>query len=103
MLQYPPMGHLLAILLVSSDEKQVEQASILLAQAAKEKMEFQVIGPANAYHYKLKDRYRRVIYLKEKNLDTLIEVKNYLEGFVEYSSYFKKVNVYFDKDPLVTY
>ena len=103
MLQYPPMGHLMAILLVSSDEKLVEQASILLAEAAKEKMEFKVIGPANAYHYKLKDRYRRVIYLKEKDLDTLIEVKNYLEGFVEYSSYFKKVNVYFDKDPLVTY
>lgn len=103
MLQYPPLGHLLAILLVSPDEKQVEKASVLLAEAAKEKMGEKVIGPAKAYHYRLKDRYRRVIYLKECDLEVLIEVKNYLEGFVEYSNYFQKVNVYFDKNPLTMY
>lgn len=103
MLQYPPLGHLLAILLVSLDEKQVEKASILLAEAAKEKMGDKVIGPANAYHYRLKDRYRKVIYLKENDLEALLEVKNYLEGFVDYSNYFQKVNVYFDRNPLTMY
>lgn len=103
MLQYPPLGHLLAILLVSPDEKQVEKASILLAEAAKEKMKTKVIGSVKAYHYRLKDRYRRVIYLKETELDSLIEIKNYLEGFVEYSNYFQKVNVYFDMNPLTMY
>lgn len=103
MLQYPPLGHLLAILLVSPDEKQVGKASILLAEAAKEKMGEKVIGPTNAYHYRLKDRYRKVIYLKESDLETLLEVKNYLEGFVEYSNYFQKVNVYFDRNPLTMY
>lgn len=103
MLQYPPLGHLLAILLVSLDEKQVEKASILLTEAAKEKMGEKVIGPANAYHYRLKDRYRKVIYLKESDLEALLEVKNYLEGFVDYSNYFQKVNVYFDRNPLTMY
>lgn len=103
MLQYPPLGHLLAILLVSPDEKQVEKASILLAEAAKEKLKTKVIGSVKAYHYRLKDRYRRVIYLKETELDSLIEIKNYLEGFVEYSNYFQKVNVYFDMNPLTMY
>ena len=103
MLQYPPLGHLLAILLVSLDEKQVEKASILLTEAAKEKMGEKVIGPANAYHYRLKDRYRKVIYLKESDLEVLLEVKNYLEGFVDYSNYFQKVNVYFDRNPLTMY
>lgn len=103
MLQYPPLGHLLAILLVSLDEKQVEKASILLTEAAKEKIGEKVIGPANAYHYRLKDRYRKVIYLKENDLEALLEVKNYLEGFVEYSTYFQKVNVYFDRNPLTMY
>ncbi|MBD5089870.1 MAG: primosomal protein N' [Clostridiales bacterium] len=103
MLQYPPLGHLLAILLVSLDEKQVEKASILLTEAAKEKMGEKVIGPANAYHYRLKDRYRKVIYLKESDLEVLLEVKNYLEGFVDYSNYFQKINVYFDRNPLTMY
>ena len=103
MLQYPPLGHLLAILLVSSDEKQVEKASILLAEAAKEKMKTKVIGSVKAYHYRLKDRFRRVIYLKEQDLDSLIVVKDYLEGFVEYSKYFQQVNVYFDMNPLTMY
>lgn len=103
LLQYPPLGHLLAILLVSLDEKQVEKASILLTEAAKEKMGEKVIGPANAYHYRLKDRYRKVIYLKESDLEALLEVKNYLEGFVDYSNYFQKVNVYFDRNPLTMY
>lgn len=103
MLQYPPFGHLLGILLVSVHEEQVSRASILLADAAKEKLGDKVIGPANAYHYRIKDRYRKVIYLKEGNLDFLVEVKNYLEGFVEYSQYFRKVHVYFDMNPLTMY
>lgn len=103
MLQYPPLGHILAVLLVSPDEKQAEKAGILLAEAAKEQQGAKVIGPAKAYYYRLKDRYRRVIYLKEGDLGSLIEIKNYLEGFVEYSKYFHKVNVYFDMNPLTTY
>lgn len=104
MLQYPPVGQLLAILLSSKEEKKTKQAADLLAGAAKEHIEEgSVMGPAKAYLFRLNDCFRQVIYVKADTKETLIEDKNFLEGFIHYSQYFKQVNVYFDFNPMTGY
>jgi primosomal protein N' (replication factor Y) len=70
MLDYPPIGHMVAILLCSESEERLEAASKLFANVIKEKIQgicnTTVIGPAKASVSKANDIYRRVIYLKDK-------------------------------------
>ena len=104
MLQYPPVGHLLAILISSKEEQRTKQAAELLAGAAKETVtQAKVIGPANAYLFRLNDCFRQVVYLKADQKEILVEGKDFLEGFIDYSEYFKQVNVYFDFNPMTGY
>ena len=55
-----------------------------------------VIGPAPAPVGKVKDIYRRVIYLKHENYDLLVRIKDRLEEYIEINSGFRKVNIQFD-------
>lgn len=104
MLQYPPVGHLLAILLSSKEEQKTKQAAVLLAGAAKEMgAKVNVIGPVNAYRFRLNDCFRQVVYIKSNQKEALVQEKDFLEGYINYSEYFKQVNVYFDFDPMAGY
>ena len=55
-----------------------------------------VIGPAPASVGKVKDVYRRVLYLKHENYDLLVRIKDRLEEYIEINSGFRKVNIQFD-------
>ena len=55
-----------------------------------------VIGPAPASVGKVKDVYRRVIYLKHENYNMLVRIKDRLEEYIEINSGFRKVNIQFD-------
>ena len=104
LLDYPPLGHILAIVLVGNHEKKIEMASKLLGAAAQEKKgDGSVMGPANAYIYRMNDMYRKLIYIKQKEKTEIVNIKNFLEGYVRYSDYFKGVSVYFDMDPMQGY
>ena len=97
------MGHLLGILVVSPDEDKLERAAMLLAGVAKEQLKENVIGPVNAYRYWIKDKYRKVIYIKQPELELLDLIKKHLESYIQFSSHFKQINVYFDVDPITGY
>ena len=103
LLRYPPLGHLLGILVVSPDEDKLERAAMLLAGVAKEQLKENVIGPVNAYRYWIKDKYRKVIYIKQPELELLDLIKKHLESYIQFSSHFKQINVYFDVDPITGY
>lgn len=114
MMQYPPIANILAVLLTSKKDEIVEQASKLLAGAVKmqfgieqtaevKSSDMTVIGPAQATLSKVNDVYRYVIYLKCENYMMLKDAKNYMEGFVEYSEYFKYCNVQYDFNPMNGY
>ena len=45
---------------------------------------------------KVKDVYRRVLYLKHENYDLLVRIKDRLEEYIEINSGFRKVNIQFD-------
>lgn len=108
MMDYPPAAHMLLLLISSKDEKRAEDASGLLGEAVKEmfineKIEGQLIGPAAAVLSKVKDYYRRVLYIKHKDYSTLIHIKNYLEGYINYTGQLGDCSFQFDFDPINTY
>lgn len=129
LLKYPPAAHILGILIASKDEEKAAFAARLLAGAAKEWVEKTskvladttteniditeamaevarntvVIGPAAAVLSKANDIYRFMIYIKQEDYDCLVQIKNYLEGYIDFSEYFNSCNVQFDFDPMNSY
>ena len=49
---------------------------------------------------KVKDIYRRVLYLKTERYDTLIKIKNRLEQYIEINSGFHTIWIQFDFNPM---
>ncbi|NLP35933.1 MAG: primosomal protein N' [Clostridiales bacterium] len=108
MMQYPPAAHILLILIMSKVEEHAEEASIHLGEAIKEmvneqQINVQMIGPATASLAKANDYYRRVIYIKHEEYNTLIGIKNYLEGYLSFTNRFSDCSFQFDFDPMSSY
>jgi len=86
LMDYPPAAHMMAVLGSSEDEKLLETAMHYLGlftgkiYAGKD---LHVIGPAPASVGKVKDVYRRVLYLKHENYDLLVRIKDRLEEYIQ--------------------
>ena len=61
-----------------------------------------MIGPAAANVSKIKDVYRFVFYVKDKEYSMLTGIKDALEGYIEGIN-LKNEAVYFDFDPMNTF
>ena len=59
-----------------------------------------MIGPASPGIDKIKDVYRRVIYMKAPQYDVLIKMKDRLEQYIEINSGFDKMRIQFDFNPM---
>ncbi|MEF9942133.1 MAG: primosomal protein N' [Lachnospiraceae bacterium] len=100
---YPPVEQLLAILISCEEEPLLDMASKYLKEyieKVNQSEHLQIIGPTSPYVGKVRDVYRRIIYLKEEKYDTLIGIKNKLEQYMELNSGFDKVRVQFDFNPM---
>ena len=99
--EYPPETHLLAVILFAAKAEEVSKgAEILVGFLTEKKSEsFVVNGPVWASIPKLRDIYRKIIYLKSPDRDELVRLKNLLEDYVKESSDFSKVSVQFDFEP----
>jgi primosomal protein N' (replication factor Y) len=116
LMKYPPMSNILVVFFASKDEEKVSRAAELVKGAAKdyEKQtlmmesnlnigEMDLIGPVKANIAKVNDIYRYVIYIKHIEYEYLKSLRSYLEGFIDYSEYFKGCNVQFDFNPMNSY
>ncbi|MGN0290371.1 MAG: primosomal protein N' [Lachnospiraceae bacterium] len=102
LLNYPPVWNLLVILISSKEETASENTAKLLAEnieAMQIKM-LSVIGPAAPTVAKINDIYRQVIYLKSNRYETLVEVKDRLEAYIEAEGFSGNVNIQFDFNPV---
>jgi len=75
---YPPETGFLTVRLMSEDEELLAEASKLTADTLFETGKYigaLVIGPCNASVYKVKDIYRKVIYIKYRDRTRLIELR----------------------------
>ena len=100
LLSYPPVCHILAVMVYSKSEEMAEIFAGQLAKKAKEvKPECVLVGPAPAGIRKINDIYRQVFMLKASKEDVLITIKDILEVEIEKNKV-SQVSVMFDFDPI---
>ncbi len=106
LLHYPPCGHMLVMMTASADEMTAFLSMELLAKKVRQAQDrgklsgLQLIGPADAAVAKVKDVYRRVLYFKHQEYQTLVQIKDVLEQFIFRHREFRSVSVQFDFDPM---
>ncbi len=99
LMDYPPVAHMMAVLGSCPEEELLIQAMHYLQlyiHRIYKKKDLHVIGPAYAAVGKVKDIYRQVIYLKHENYETLVQIKDQLEKYIEINSGFRKIYIQFD-------
>ncbi len=109
LMEYPPVGHMLAIMIESSDEEIADNYAKTLAEALKNDImgslqvkDVLMIGPTDASIKKINDIYRKMIYLKSKDQDKLVSLKDRAEEFRDINRD-KRIRVTFDQDPVNGY
>lgn len=101
LMNYPPVWNLLLILVTSKTEEEGEAAAQRLKeQTDRISREAVVIGPASPSVGKVNDIYKRVLYIKEKSYEHLVEIKDRLEQYMEKEAMTASVGVQFDFNPM---
>lgn len=85
LLNYPPETFMLFVRLRSEDEQTLEAAAKKAAAAAEayEPEGAEVIGPCNEAIYKIKDNYRKIIYIKNKRHDIITRIREDIMSHAE--------------------
>ena len=106
---YPPVWNLLLVMCTSEDEKQLQFASEKIVKRLQGHLEqenafagkpIQLIGPTDATIARLNDVYRKVIYIKTKEYQDLVLLKDRLEYYMKDNRDFGRVSVQFDFNPM---
>ncbi len=106
---YPPVWNLLLVMCTSEDEAQLQFASEKIAKRLQGHLEreeafagrpIQLIGPADATIARVNDVYRKVIYIKTKEYQDLVLLKDRLEYYMKDNRDFGRVSVQFDFNPM---
>ena len=103
LLGYPPVENLLAILMTCEDEEHLEIASNYLksfAVMSSGDVKVKIIGPTNPAIGKINNVYRKVFYIKAKDYEVLVSLKNKMESYIEINSGFQRVFTQFDFNPV---
>lgn len=102
---YPPVAHMMALLVLSADGLTGACHARELADRVKKLFSDRkpaIIGPAEASVKKINDIYRFVFYIKHKEYQVLVEIKDALERFMEEMQW-SPDSVQFDFDPMGCY
>lgn len=106
---YPPVWNLLLVMCTSENEKQLAFASEKIAKRLQghvaqdtefERKPIQIVGPADATIARVNDVYRKVIYIKTKDYQNLVMLKDRLEAYIKDNRDFGQVSVQFDFNPM---
>ena len=107
LMSYPPVSHMLAVLVISRDQEQGEKLVQRMTQEIERRrkqawQKLQVIGPAQATISKINDQYRHIFYVKHPDYQVLVEIKDILERYCK-TEELKNQTVQYDFDPMNTY
>lgn len=106
LLKYPPSCEMLVIFCTAPKEQDCREALNRMANHLKmtcKNPSTIFIGPSEGAFPKIKDIYRRVLYIKEQNPEYINEVRCIAEDYAKSDEIFKKVHVYYDKNPMGVY
>ncbi len=103
-MSYPPVWNMLVICCAAKEEQTAAAGAMQLAEKTRAFGEaadgLYLIGPADASIAKLKDLYRKVIYLKHEKYQVLVAIKDRLEHYIWEHGIFANMNVQFDFNPM---
>ena len=99
---YPPASHMLVVLITAKQEERGQRLAHEICTLISQAEGLQVIGPARASIGKINDIYRFVIYIKHREYQSLVEVKDGIEVLLEQKEH-KNESVQFDFNPLDSY
>ena len=107
MTSYPPAGNMMVIFLQSDSVAKNDKAAEKLTYAIKKYegssgRKIKMIGPVQAAVKKINDIYRSVIYIKDRDYENLVSLKDAIEYFVTEQK-ISEVSVQFDFNPLRGY
>lgn len=91
LMDYPPVAHMLTVLLLTEDEMRGMELATKMAACVKEGT---VIGPTKAVIGKVNDIYRTVLYIKSSDYETLIDAKESMDTCFHMYAYKKDVVQY---------
>ena len=103
LLGYPPVTHMLGILISAKDEGPAAEFSDRLAEELETRCKdthMVMTGPGNAYIYRLNEVYRKVIYLRSESKEELMEIPPKLKAMTDEAYENSGIEVYYDFDPL---
>lgn len=100
-----PVETMMGIYLSAGDQELLEEKTKALGIFIREMQQQEVlmIGPADAALTRLNDRYRKVIYLKSRQEEKLLLIKNKTEHYLEMDAGWEKIRVQFDMNPFQAY
>jgi len=98
LLGYPPEYSMISVTAASKNLKETELCINEISKKINENLPkgTMIIGPADAKILKVNDYYRKIIYLKHKNHDILINIKNIIENMISLDVKFKDIGIQFD-------
>lgn len=102
MAQYPPVSHMLAVLVTTENREEGWKLIQQLSELAGKAQGVSVIGPSEASIGKINDCYRFVVYCKASEYANLIRVKDEMEKYLDAPGR-RTENVQFDFDPMDRY
>ena len=106
---YPPVWNLLLVMCTSEDEQKLQLVSEKMVRYLRKTMDteagfkgkaIQMVGPADATIARVNDVYRKVIYIKTKDYQDLVLLKDRLEYYMKDNKDFGQVSVQFDFNPM---
>ena len=98
LMDYPPAAHFMAVQVLARESEKGEKLIAKLCDLAKTHTK-KVIGPTTGNVGKIKDIYRFVFYVKDKDYSVLTSIKDALEEYID-ELHLKNEAVYFDFDPM---
>ena len=102
LMRYPPEWQMLVVFASGEDKAWLDKVMDAMANVVKH-MDLMVIGPSEAGFGKINDQYRKVIYIKNKDYETLVKAKNRLEQWIDLNKIRKNLLVNFDFNPMNSY
>lgn len=102
---YPPAAHMMAVLVLAGDELTGSEHARELADYARKyfaEKKPAVIGPSSASVGKINDVYRFIFYIKHRDYEVLVEIKDALECLIN-SRQWNSDSVQFDFNPMSNY
>ncbi len=105
LMNYPPCAHMMMLLIQSDDQETaglaVGRVEKMIRQSQdKETDPVQLLNPGPARVGKIRDQYRQVVYMKHRDPERLIDLKERLEPVLESHPLFGGILFQFDFDPM---